>query len=80
MNNSVCLLEVKPGVGGEEAKIWADDLLNMYRKYCEKKSWQSSMLEDDFKGSRRILLEHHEQRGILARILEKVVNLFSWFL
>ena len=47
MNNSVCLLEVKPGVGGEEAKIWADDLLNMYRKYCEKKSWQSSMLEDD---------------------------------
>ena len=40
----------------------------------------NSMLEDDFKGSRRILLEYHEQRGILARILEKVVNLFSWFL
>ncbi len=40
----------------------------------------NSMLEDDFKGSRRIFLEHHEQRGILARILEKVVNLFSWFL
>ena len=38
------------------------------------------MLQEDFMGSRRIFLEHHEQRGIIARMLEKVVNLFSWFL
>ena len=40
----------------------------------------SRMLEEDFRGGRRILLEHHERRGIIARILEKAVNLISWFL
>lgn len=38
------------------------------------------MLQEDFRHSRRILLEHHERRGGIARLLEKVVNLFSWFL
>lgn len=38
------------------------------------------MLQEDFRDSRRILLEHHERRGVIARMLEKVVNLFSWFL
>lgn len=38
------------------------------------------MLEEDFRGARQILLEHHERRGAIARLLEKLVNLFSWFL
>ena len=45
--NSVILIEVKPGVGGEEAKIWADDLMNMYLRYAEKKGWKASLLEDN---------------------------------
>jgi peptide chain release factor 1 len=28
-------LEVRGGAGGEEAKIWADDLLRMYTRYCQ---------------------------------------------
>ena len=38
------------------------------------------MLENDFSASRRITLEGHEQRGLLTRVLEKLVNLFGWFL
>lgn len=29
------ILEARPGVGGDEAKIWADDLLRMYTRYAE---------------------------------------------
>lgn len=61
--SSVCLIEVKPGVGGEEAKIWADDLLNMYVKFAEKKDWQQSLLEEDLlrvKGGNCFELLKHE--------------------
>jgi len=29
------IMEVRPGVGGDEAKIWADDLIRMYSRYAE---------------------------------------------
>jgi len=38
------------------------------------------MLEQDFRDSRPITLADHERRGKLSRLLEKVVNLFAWFL
>jgi len=38
------------------------------------------MLEKQFADSRRILLEDHERRGVGAKLVERVVNLFSWFL
>lgn len=61
--SNVCLIEVKPGVGGEEAKIWADDLLNMYHKYAERKAWKASLLEEDLlqiKGDNVFNLLKHE--------------------
>jgi peptide chain release factor 1 len=39
MNNNVVTLEVRPGPGGEEAKLWADDLLRMYTKYAGSQGW-----------------------------------------
>lgn len=47
MNANVCLVEVSPGVGGEEAKIWANDILNMYLKYGEKKHWSVSLIDSN---------------------------------
>ena len=38
------------------------------------------VLENDLQKSGKITLEHHENRGFLLRVLEKVVNLFGWFL
>lgn len=61
--NSVCLVEIKPGVGGEEAKIWADDLLKMYLKYAERKNWTANLLESGLlriKGENSFALLKHE--------------------
>ena len=42
--NSV-ILEVRPGVGGEEAKIWASDLQRMYARFAEFNSWPVAQLD-----------------------------------
>jgi len=33
-----CILEVRAAAGGEEAKIWADDLLNMYTRFANNQN------------------------------------------
>ena len=34
------ILEIRGGTGGDEAAIFAGDLLRMYSKYCERKGWK----------------------------------------
>lgn len=46
-------ISVFPGVGGEDAKDWANMLLNMYVKYAQKQGWKVSLIDDraiDVKG------------------------------
>lgn len=38
------------------------------------------LLLDDIAGSRRVNLDLHERRGIAVRFMERVVQLFGWFL
>lgn len=38
--NKPCILELRPGVGGIEAMIFAQDLLNMYMGYAQNKRWK----------------------------------------
>lgn len=38
------------------------------------------VLEQEFGNARQIKLEEHERRGLMTRLLERVINLFSWFL
>ena len=38
------ILEVRPAAGGEEAALFAADLLQMYSKYCEKKGWKTAVI------------------------------------
>ncbi|KAJ6674901.1 PEPTIDE CHAIN RELEASE FACTOR APG3 CHLOROPLASTIC [Salix viminalis] len=38
------LLEVRAGTGGDEAGIWAGDLVRMYQKYSERNSWKVSVI------------------------------------
>lgn len=42
-----CLIEVRPGAGGGEASIFANDLLEMYQKYCSERSMRSSLIQKD---------------------------------
>ncbi len=41
------ILEVRAGTGGDEAGIFAADLLRMYTRYCEKKGWDISVLDEN---------------------------------
>ncbi|MBI3883987.1 MAG: peptide chain release factor 1 [Sphingobacteriales bacterium] len=40
------ILEIRAGTGGDEASLFAGDLLRMYLKYCEKKGWKTAVLSE----------------------------------
>jgi peptide chain release factor 1 len=40
------VLEVRAGVGGEEAALFAEELSLMYRRYAEQKGWSVKVLEE----------------------------------
>lgn len=40
------ILEIRAGTGGDEASLFAGNLLRMYLKYCEKKGWKTSVLSE----------------------------------
>jgi peptide chain release factor 1 len=40
------ILEIRAGTGGDEASLFAGNLLRMYLKYCEKKGWKTSILSE----------------------------------
>lgn len=39
------ILEIRPGIGGEEAMLFAHDLFWMYKKYSEQAGWKMAVLE-----------------------------------
>lgn len=46
MNPDIAILELRPGPGGQEAKIWASDLLRMYTRYANILGWKVESLSD----------------------------------
>ena len=40
------ILEIRPGTGGDEAGLFASDLLNMYKRYAENKGWIFELIEE----------------------------------
>lgn len=40
------VLEVRAGVGGEEAALFAEELALMYRRYAEKKGWSVRVIDE----------------------------------
>lgn len=40
------ILEVRAGTGGDEASLFAGDLLRMYLKYAETKGWKATLLSE----------------------------------
>ncbi len=39
------LLEIRPGTGGDEASLFAADLLRMYQRYSENQGWKFEILD-----------------------------------
>lgn len=40
-----CIVEIRAGTGGDEAALFAGDLLKMYQRYCQLRGWQFEILE-----------------------------------
>ncbi len=40
-----CMLEIRAGTGGDEAALFARDLYEMYRHYCETKGWKVEVMD-----------------------------------
>jgi len=38
------ILEIRGGTGGDEASLFAGDLLKMYQRYCESKGWHTELI------------------------------------
>ena len=45
LNERACIMEIRAGTGGDEAALFAGDLLRMYTRYIERKGWKIEMLE-----------------------------------
>ena len=41
------ILEIRAGTGGDEAAIFAGDLLRMYSRFCENKNWTLEILDEN---------------------------------
>ena len=39
------IIEIRPGTGGEEASLFAENLFSMYTKYAEQKGWKYTVLD-----------------------------------
>jgi peptide chain release factor 1 len=54
------MLEIRAGTGGDEASIWAGDLVRMYSRYAESESWKVSLVSEslaDMGGFKEAVLE-----------------------
>lgn len=40
------ILEIRAGTGGDEASLFAGDLLRMYMRYCERRGWKVSVVSE----------------------------------
>jgi peptide chain release factor 1 len=40
------ILEIRAGTGGDEASLFAGDLLRMYMRYCERRGWKIAVLSE----------------------------------
>ena len=40
------IIEIRAGTGGDEASLFAGDLLDMYMRYCGKKGWKTALVSE----------------------------------
>ena len=64
------ILEVRAGTGGDEAALFAGDLLRMYQRYADLKGWKFSLLEESpgEVGGYKEAVAQIEGRGVYARL------------
>jgi peptide chain release factor 1 len=64
------ILEIRPGTGGDEAALFAADLLRMYQRHAESKGWRFEIVElqeTDLGGVKEAVVRV-EGEGVFARL------------
>ena len=64
------IVEIRPGTGGEEAALFAGDLLRMYQRYSEARGWKFEMIEEQQTelGGIKEVVAHVRGEGVFARL------------
>ncbi|MDB2548105.1 peptide chain release factor 1 [Paracoccaceae bacterium] len=64
------ILEIRPGTGGDEAALFAGDLLRMYLRYAEARGWQFELIEQQLSelGGVREVTARIVGEGVFARM------------
>ena len=64
------ILEIRPGTGGDEAALFAGNLLRMYQRYAEINNWSFDMIEQQETelGGIKEVVAHIKGDGVFARL------------
>ncbi len=64
------IIEIRPGTGGDEAALFAGDLLRMYHRYSETQGWKFDIIESqetELGGVKEVVANIHGE-GVFARL------------
>ncbi|MFT6532046.1 MAG: peptide chain release factor 1 [Limimaricola cinnabarinus] len=64
------MIEIRPGTGGDEAALFAADLLRMYQRYSEGRGWRFEIIEEQATelGGIKEVVARVEGEGVFARL------------
>ncbi|MDH5797264.1 MAG: peptide chain release factor 1 [Paracoccaceae bacterium] len=64
------IIEIRPGTGGDEAALFAGDLLRMYQRYAESKGWRFAIIElsESELGGIKEVVANVQGEGVFARL------------
>ncbi len=64
------MIEIRPGTGGEEAALFAGDLLRMYQRYSEMQGWRFEIVEmaETELGGIKEVIANVRGEGVFARL------------
>ncbi|RYH09285.1 peptide chain release factor 1 [Tropicimonas sp. IMCC6043] len=64
------MIEIRPGTGGEEAALFAGDLLRMYQRFAEAQGWRFELVaaQETELGGIKEAIAHVQGEGVFARL------------
>ncbi|MEM7318548.1 MAG: peptide chain release factor 1 [Pseudomonadota bacterium] len=64
------ILEIRPGTGGDEAALFAGDLLRMYQRFAEARGWTFDIIEEQNTelGGIKEVVAHINGQNVFARL------------
>ncbi|MCP9483031.1 peptide chain release factor 1 [Shimia sp. CNT1-13L.2] len=64
------MIEIRPGTGGDEAALFAGDLLRMYQRFADSKGWRIEIIEEQQTelGGIKEVVAHIKGEDVFARL------------